>query len=68
MVLFDGILSWVIAIIIVFGLVVLAVMSFIYFVIITFFPYSIYPYDGHCLVEQGHAKHDHVLIRTESLF
>lgn len=35
MTLFDGILSWAIAIIIAFGLV-LAVMSFIYFVIITF--------------------------------
>ena len=49
MTLFDGILSRAIAIIIVFGLVVLAVMSFIYFVIITFFHYSIYPYDGPCL-------------------
>ena len=34
-----------------FGLVVLAVMSFIYFLIVTFFPYSIYPYNGHCLAE-----------------
>ena len=40
-----------ITIIITFGLVILAVMSFIYFVIITFFPYSIYPNDGQCLAE-----------------
>lgn len=51
MALFDGILSWAIVIIITFGLVVLAVMSFIYFLIVTFSPYSIYPYDGHCLAE-----------------
>ena len=57
MALLDGILSWAIAIVIAFGLVVLAVMSFIYFLIVTFSPYSIYPYDGPCLAEDDyHAK------------